>query len=82
MRARTTRYCIQDNMLYKKGFTTLLLRCIDEPDRRVVLLEIHAGHCGNHAKGVSLAQKALHQGFYWPTMKEDATNIVKKCDTC
>ena len=27
-----------------------------------------------------MAQKALRQGFYWPTMKEDAINIVKRCD--
>ena len=32
MRARAARYCIQDNMLYKKGFTAPLLRCIKEPD--------------------------------------------------
>ena len=45
MRARAAIYCIQDNMLYKKGFTTPLLRCIEEPDCRAVLLEIHAGYC-------------------------------------
>ncbi|XP_074327740.1 uncharacterized protein LOC141665652 [Apium graveolens] len=30
----------------------------------------------------SLAMKVLRQGYYWPTMKEDATNFVKACDRC
>ncbi|KAL2513026.1 Uncharacterized protein Adt_18626 [Abeliophyllum distichum] len=24
----------------------------------------------------------LRQGYYWPTMKEDARDLVKKCDAC
>ena len=64
MQARATIYCIQDNMLYKKGFTAPLLRCIEEPEYRAVLMEIYAGYYGNHAGGVSLAQKALCYGFY------------------
>ncbi|XP_074368281.1 uncharacterized protein LOC141708514 [Apium graveolens] len=30
----------------------------------------------------SLAMKVLRQGYYWPTMKEDATNFVRACDRC
>ncbi|XP_074371492.1 uncharacterized protein LOC141712443 [Apium graveolens] len=30
----------------------------------------------------SLAMKVLCQGYYWPTMKEDATNFVRACDRC
>ncbi|XP_074347636.1 uncharacterized protein LOC141686502 [Apium graveolens] len=26
--------------------------------------------------------KVLRQGYYWPTMKEDATNFVRACDRC
>ncbi|XP_052203478.1 uncharacterized protein LOC127808828 [Diospyros lotus] len=69
IRARAARYCICDDVLYKRGFLVPLLRCIDEPDCLVVLTEIHAGHYDNHVGGVSLAQKAFHQGFFWPTMK-------------
>ena len=59
IRARVARYCIHNDMLYKKGFLAPLLRCIDKLDYRVVLIEIHAGYCDNHAGGVSLAQKVL-----------------------
>ncbi|XP_074356136.1 uncharacterized protein LOC141695823 [Apium graveolens] len=26
--------------------------------------------------------KVLRQGYYWPTIKEHATNFVKACDRC
>ncbi|XP_052193952.1 uncharacterized protein LOC127802277 [Diospyros lotus] len=82
LQARAVRYCIYDEVLYKRGFIAPLLRCIEGPDCRTVLEEIHAGHCGNHAGALSLAQKALRQGFYWPTMKQDAIELVKKCEKC
>lgn len=69
LRARATQYCVYDDKLYKRRFTTPLLRCIDGTDCQTVLEEIHAGHCGNHAGALSLVQKALRQGFYWPTIK-------------
>ncbi|XP_052197235.1 uncharacterized protein LOC127804415 [Diospyros lotus] len=59
LRAQAICYCIHDEVLYKRGFTAPLLRCIEGPDCRIVLEEIHAGHCGNHAGALSLAQKAL-----------------------
>ena len=30
----------------------------------------------------SLSYKALRQGYYWPTMKKDSVNFVRKCDKC
>nr|CAN67947.1 hypothetical protein VITISV_002483 [Vitis vinifera] len=47
-----------------------------------VLAELHEGVCGNHSGGRSLAHRAHLQGYYWPTMKKDATAYVKKCDKC
>ena len=29
-----------------------------------------------------MAHRAHSQGYYWPTMKKDATTYVKKCDKC
>ena len=52
MRARAARYYLHDDMLYKRGFMTPLLRCLDDLDCQTVLKEIHASHCGNHAEGI------------------------------
>ena len=31
---------------------------------------------------MSLAQKALRQGYYWPTMQKDSVELVQRCDKC
>ncbi|XP_074356553.1 uncharacterized protein LOC141696292 [Apium graveolens] len=44
----------------------------DLKEGNYILGEVHEGNCGNHSGGGSLALKVLRQGYYWPTMKEDA----------
>ena len=60
----------------------MLLKCVEEEDADYILREIHEGVCGNHSGGRTLAYKALRQGYYWPTMKRDALQFVKKWDKC
>jgi hypothetical protein len=43
-----------------------------------VLREIHEGICRNYSKKRALAHKALRAGYYWPTIAQDAHNMVKK----
>ena len=47
-----------------------------------MLVELHKGICGNHLSGRTLAHRAHTQGYYWPTMKSNAADYVKKCDRC
>ena len=47
-----------------------------------MLVELHEGICGNHQEERTLAHRAHTQGYYWPTMKSDAADYVKKCDPC
>ncbi|KAL2461621.1 Ribonuclease H [Abeliophyllum distichum] len=54
----------------------------NQEDAVYVMKEIDKGICGNHSGGMALAQKALKQGYYWPTMKKDSHNYAKKCDRC
>ena len=69
-----------NDKLYKRGVSTSLLRCLNDKEAKEVLSEIHDGVYD--AEGHSLAYKALLQGFYWPTMKQDAADYVRKCDKC
>ena len=46
------------------------------------MAKLHEGVCGNHIGGQTLAHRAHSQGYYWPTMKQDAEGYVKKCDRC
>ena len=47
-----------------------------------MLAELHKDICGNHPGGRTLAHTAHTQGYYWPTMKSDAADYVRKCDRC
>ena len=82
VRYRSNRYLLQGDVLYKRGFTFPLLRCLTLEEGEYVLREIHEGVCGNHSGPRSLAEKALRQGYYWPTMKDDARALVRRCQKC
>ncbi|XP_061351287.1 uncharacterized protein LOC133296340 [Gastrolobium bilobum] len=79
---RSAHFCLMNDRLYKRGFSTPLLKCLNPGDVGYVLEEIHEGINGHHIGGHSLARKALRAGFYWPTMERDTYNHVKKCDKC
>ncbi|XP_057803713.1 uncharacterized protein LOC131019046 [Salvia miltiorrhiza] len=82
IKAQAARFCIIRGKLYKRSFTGPYLKCINPAEARYVLSELHEGECGNHSGGRSLAHRALTNGYYWPTMKADATDYAKKCDKC
>ncbi|XP_022856949.1 uncharacterized protein LOC111378016 [Olea europaea var. sylvestris] len=69
-----------DDVLYKRSFSFPLLRCMGGEEATYILREVHEEVCGNHSRGLSLAQKILRQGYYWPTMKKDTLQFVRKCD--
>ena len=82
LRTRLARFIIHRGSLYKRGFFTPILKCIVGKDVDYVLREVHEGVCGNHIGARALAGKALRQGYYWPTMLRDATELVRKCKIC
>ena len=82
IRATSARFTNHKGSLYKWGFFTPFLKCISGEDTKYVLREVHEGVCGNHIGTRALAGKVLRQGYYWPTMLKDATDLVKKCRIC
>ena len=79
LRARSTRFTIHRGTLYKRDFFTPILKCVGKEDTNYVLREVREGIYGNHIEARSLASKTLRQGYYWPTILIDATELVKKC---
>ena len=65
-----------NNRLYKKSFSLFLLKCMRPDEADYILWEIHEVICGNHLRARTLAKKALKQRYYWPTKREDATDLV------
>ena len=79
IRTRSARFTNHRGSLYKRGFFTPILKCIAGKDADYVLREVHEGVCGNHIGARALAGKVLRQGYYWPTMLRDVTDLVRKC---
>ena len=80
--ARSVRFIIHRGTLYKRGFSTPILKCLGKEDANYILREVHEGICGNHIGARTLAGKTLRQGYYWPTMLKDAIEVVRKCKAC
>ena len=68
--------------LYGQGYAMPDLRCLRLDEAEYIMREIHKDVCSNHSGKRSLAQKALRQGYYWPTMQKDSIELVQKCDKC
>ncbi|XP_056690235.1 uncharacterized protein [Spinacia oleracea] len=75
-------YVIYQGQLYKRAFSLPLLRCLTAYESARLIEEMHEGICGNHVGGKTLALICQRQGYYWPTMLEDAQSYVKKCEKC
>ena len=82
LKYKAARYCLIQDTLYRRGFTIPYLRYLGSDEVRNVMKEIHEGICGNHYGVQSLAQKDLRQGYYWPTMRENAKNMIRNYDKC
>ena len=82
LRSRSAKFTIHRGSLYKRGFFTPILKCIAGKDADYVLREVHEDVCGNHIGARALAGKVLRQGYYWPIMLRDATELVRKCKIC
>jgi hypothetical protein len=79
---QSSHYTIIGGLLYRRGATGVLMKCIHSATGRQLLDEIHVGQCRIHAASKTLVGKAFGSGFYWPTMKRDATDLVQKCEAC
>ncbi|KAI5337466.1 hypothetical protein L3X38_016737 [Prunus dulcis] len=82
LRYRSARYTVINDVLYKRGYTTPYLKCLTAEQGEYILREIHSGVCGDHSGSRSLAHKAFRQGYFWPTVHQDANSLVKRCDKC
>ena len=58
------------------------LRCVDTEETRALMEEIHGGDCRNHSGRRSITHKIITLEYYWPNIRCEATEYVKKCPEC
>lgn len=79
---QSAQYTLIGEVLYRRGYTLPLLKCLSAVEAEYVLKEIHEGVCGSHSGGRILAHKAVRAGYYWPTMNQESVEMVRRCDKC
>nr|GEX24226.1 hypothetical protein [Tanacetum cinerariifolium] len=47
-----------------------------------IMREFHEGSYSMHAGPRSVVTKAIRLGYYWPTMHQDARDMIRKCNDC
>ncbi|KAJ9178658.1 hypothetical protein P3X46_010525 [Hevea brasiliensis] len=69
---KSYRYSVINGWLYKKSFMQPWLKCILPEERAIILIDIHEGLWGNHERAWMITKKAFWQGYFWPTVVDDA----------
>jgi hypothetical protein len=79
---KSRMYHLIDGVIYKQGTNGMMMKCISKDEGIQLLQEIHSGVYEAHSSWRSIVGKAFRHGFYWPTAKDDAMEIVTKCKEC
>ena len=69
-------------MLYRRLFSGLYLRCLHRGEAKKVIEQVQQGICGTHVGGRTLCHRIITQGYYWPTMRHESQEFVRRCDVC
>jgi len=64
IRWQCARYTMIGQDLYRRGYSTPLLKCLTKEQSKYVLQEIHDGACGNHSGARTMATKVIRAGYY------------------
>ncbi|GJU93574.1 reverse transcriptase domain-containing protein [Tanacetum coccineum] len=49
---------------------------------KTIIQEIHQGSYRMHAGSRSVVSKIMKQGYYWPSMHNDAKALIQRCEAC
>ncbi|XP_058726056.1 uncharacterized protein LOC131597369 [Vicia villosa] len=64
LRRLSSNFFLTGDVLYKRNFDMVLLRCMDRYEANQLMPEIHEGSFGTHANGHAMTRKILRVGYY------------------
>ncbi|XP_074323770.1 uncharacterized protein LOC141660682 [Apium graveolens] len=62
LKAKATKFFIEEGILYRRTFSSPILKCIGPGEAQYCLMEVHEGICGDHMSAKALAHKIIRQG--------------------
>nr|GEZ92297.1 reverse transcriptase domain-containing protein [Tanacetum cinerariifolium] len=75
-------YFWDDPFLFKICADQVIRRCVHGKEALDILEACHNGPTGGHHGANLTAKKVFDSGFFWPTIYNDAHELVKNCDSC
>ncbi|XP_055960928.1 uncharacterized protein LOC130015223 [Mercurialis annua] len=82
VRVRAVNYVLIEDVLYRRGFDNLLLRCLGTTEALEVMKQTHEGVCGAHQSGVKMRWLIRRHGYFWPSILKDCMTFAKGCQSC
>jgi len=79
VRRQVASFTVVNGELFRRGFSSPLLKCLDHAQADYVLTELYRGICSMHSSVRSMAVRVLRAGYYWPMIKQDARMYTNKC---
>ncbi|XP_050902804.1 uncharacterized protein LOC127115262 [Lathyrus oleraceus] len=73
------KFFLNGDMLYKRNYNMLLLRCIDKHETSQLMKDIHEGSFGTHASGHAMSKKFMRAGYYLLTVEVDCYHYTRTC---
>jgi hypothetical protein len=82
LRLRYAPFQLINDVLFRKKFDGVLLRCLEKDESKKVLNKLHYGNVGGHFGGKTIAHEVLRDGYYCPMLFKDSHYMACKCVTC
>jgi hypothetical protein len=82
LKMKVNQYVLIADILFRRNFDGILLRCIDENQAQELIREFHEGICGGHFAPTATTHKIIRAGFYWPSIFRDSYATIRKCLSC
>ncbi|XP_059067512.1 uncharacterized protein LOC131858327 [Cryptomeria japonica] len=76
------KYATINGKIWWRNSDGVMLKCVDQDQAHKLLTEMDSGGCGGHYMAQTTAHKILRARFWWPTIFNDAHQLVRKCDPC
>ncbi|XP_071695089.1 uncharacterized protein [Rutidosis leptorrhynchoides] len=78
VRKRAPVYIIQNDILYRKSYCGLMMRCVGPIEAEMIVDEVHNGSCALHSGYKTIAVKIMRMSYFWPSLYRDVAKIVKR----
>jgi hypothetical protein len=82
LRLKSASFQLINDVLFRKNFDGVLMRCLEKEESEKVLSELHASEAGGYFGGDTTDHKVLRARYYWPTLFKDAHMMCRKCIVC